>query len=99
MSSVSALLSLVLTIASQASAGAETPSPVEAGDLAKQVIAGDMPLEAEAVEQRLPHHPPLAHHPPNLLRPAEEISAPRLDQAEFFNAIRRLQPSASRRYR
>jgi hypothetical protein len=31
MSSVSALLSLVLTIASQASAGAETPSPAEVG--------------------------------------------------------------------
>jgi len=37
MSSVSALLSLVLTIASQASAGAETPSPVEVG--AKSVLA------------------------------------------------------------
>jgi hypothetical protein len=30
------------------------------------VIVGDMPLKAEAVEQRLLHHPPLAHHPPNL---------------------------------
>jgi hypothetical protein len=41
-------------------------------DLAKQVIVGDMPLEAEAVEQRLLHHPPLAHYRPNLLHPAEE---------------------------
>src|SRR5271166_5005309 len=31
-----------------------------------------MPLEAEAVEQRLLHHPPLAHHRPNLLLPKEE---------------------------
>src|SRR4249920_527107 len=30
-----------------------------------------MPLEAEAIEQRLLHHPPLAHHPQNLLHPAE----------------------------
>jgi hypothetical protein len=36
MSSVSALLSLVLTIASQASAGAETPSPAEVG--AKSIL-------------------------------------------------------------
>src|SRR6202034_1404362 len=28
-----------------------------------------MPLEAEAVEQRLLHHPPFAHHRPNLPRP------------------------------
>jgi hypothetical protein len=35
------------------------------------VIVGDVPLEAEAVEQRLLHHPPLAHHRPNLLRSAE----------------------------
>src|SRR5580698_8693863 len=41
-------------------------------DLAKQVIVGDMPLEAEAVEQRLLHHPRFAHHRPNLLHPAEE---------------------------
>jgi hypothetical protein len=31
-------------------------------DLAQQVIARNMTLEAEAVEQRLLHHPPLAHH-------------------------------------
>lgn len=37
MSSVSVLLSLVLTIASQASAGAETPSPAEVG--AKSILA------------------------------------------------------------
>jgi len=40
-------------------------------DLAKQVIVGDMPLEAEAVKQRLLHHSPLAHHRPNLLRRGE----------------------------
>ena len=38
-------------------------------DPAKQVIVGDMPLKAEAVEQRLLHHPPFAHHRPNLPRP------------------------------
>jgi hypothetical protein len=31
-------------------------------DLAKQVIVGDMPLNAKAVEQRLLHHSPFAHH-------------------------------------
>jgi hypothetical protein len=45
-------------------------------DLAQQMIVRDMPLKAEAVEQRLLHHPPLAHHRPNLLRPGEEKSAP-----------------------
>ena len=34
-------------------------------DLAKQVIVRDVPLEAEAVKQRLLHHPPLAHHREN----------------------------------
>jgi hypothetical protein len=28
--------------------------------LAKHMIAGEVPFEAEAVEQRLSHHPPLA---------------------------------------
>jgi hypothetical protein len=48
-------------------------------DLAKQVIVGDMPLKAEAVEQRLLHHSPLAYHRPNLLRPGEgnQRTAPR----------------------
>jgi hypothetical protein len=41
-------------------------------DLAQQMIVRDMPLKAEAVEKRLLHHPPLAHHRPNLLHPAEE---------------------------
>ena len=45
-------------------------------DLAKQVTVGDMPLEAEAVEQRLLHHPPFAHHRPNLLHPTEENQRP-----------------------
>jgi hypothetical protein len=34
----------------------------EAVDLAKKMIGRDMPLEAEAVEQRLLHDPSLAHH-------------------------------------
>src|ERR1700678_2724655 len=41
-------------------------------DLAKQVIVRDVPLEAEAVKQRLLHHAPLAHHRPNLLLQREE---------------------------
>jgi hypothetical protein len=45
-------------------------------DLAKQVIVRNMPLEAEAVEQRLLHHPPFAHHRPNLLHPEEENQRP-----------------------
>jgi hypothetical protein len=36
------------------------------------VTVGDVPLKAEAVEQRLLHHPPFAHHRPNLLHPTEE---------------------------
>jgi hypothetical protein len=44
----------------------------ETADLAQQVIVRDAPLKAEAVEQRLLHHPPLAHHRPNLLHPTEE---------------------------
>ena len=51
------------------------------------MILGDTPLKAEAVEQGLLHHPPLAHHRPNLLRPAEENQRTAREQAEFFNAI------------
>ncbi len=40
-------------------------------DLAQQMIVRHMPLKTEAVEQRLLHYPPLAHHRPNLLHPAE----------------------------
>jgi hypothetical protein len=38
-----------------------------------------MPLKAEAIEQRLLHHSPLAHYRPNLLRPGEgnQRTAPR----------------------
>src|SRR5262245_41274658 len=43
----------------------------EAVDPAQQVIVGDMPLKAEAIEQRLLHHPSLAHQRPNLPRPGE----------------------------
>jgi hypothetical protein len=43
----------------------------EAVDLAKKMIGRDMPLEAEALEQRLLHHPSLAHHRPNLLNQGE----------------------------
>src|ERR1700729_4252731 len=48
-------------------------------DLAQQMIVGDMPFEAEAAKQRLLHHPPLAHHRPNLLYLGEgnQRAAPR----------------------
>src|ERR1700722_20754774 len=59
----------------------------EPGDLAKQVIVRDMPLEAEAVEQRLLNHPPFAHHRPNLPRPRRRNQRQARDQAEFLNAI------------
>ena len=61
----------------------------EAVDLAKKVIGRDMPLEAEAVEQRLLHHPPLAHHRRISSTQEKGISVQRPNQAEFFNAIRR----------
>jgi hypothetical protein len=35
-------------------------------DLAQRVTAWDVPLQAEATEQRFLHHPPFAHHRPNL---------------------------------
>jgi DNA-binding NtrC family response regulator len=34
----------------------------EAVDLAQEVVVRDMPLKAEAVQPRLLHHPPFAHH-------------------------------------
>jgi hypothetical protein len=40
-------------------------------NLAQHVIVRDVPLQAEAVEQRLLHHRPFAHHRPNLLSPRE----------------------------
>ena len=46
----------------------------------------DMPLEAEAVKQRLLHHR-RAHHRPNLRAQEREIKNERPDQAEFFNKI------------
>ena len=59
-------------------------------DLAKQVIVGDMPLEAEAVEQRLLHHRRSPIIGRSSRAPAEENQASRhLNQAEFFNAYRR----------
>jgi hypothetical protein len=45
-------------------------------DLAQKVIVLDVPLQTEAIEQRLLHHPPHTHHRPNLLHPAEENQRP-----------------------
>ena len=58
-------------------------------DLAKQVTVRDMPLKAEAVEQRLLHHPPFPHHRRISSHQQKRISDRRLNQAEFFNAIRK----------
>ena len=57
----------------------------EAIDLAQEVIARVMTLKAEAVEQRLLHHPPLAIIA-DLLRPGEGNlrSAPDQVEADFF---------------
>src|SRR6202046_67054 len=65
-------------------------------DPAKQVIVGDMPLKAEAVEQRLLHHPPLAHHRPNLPRPSKrnQRTAPR--SSGVFQRNRRIADIADR---
>jgi hypothetical protein len=52
-------------------------------DLAKQVIVGDMPLKAEAIEQRLLHHSPLAHHRRTSCTKEKGISAPHRDQGVF----------------
>ena len=65
-------------------------------DLAKQMIVRDMPLEAEPVEQRLLHHPPLAHHHENPKFIEKTKSEPEsVTPSEFFNGIRQLLPSAS----
>src|ERR1700722_2571251 len=53
-------------------------------DLAQDMIVGHMPLEAEAVEQRLLHHPPLAHHRPNLLHLAEGNQRPAPRSSRVF---------------
>ena len=56
------------------------------------MIVRDMPLKVEAIEQRLLHHPPRAIIDRISSTQQKRISARRLNQAEFFNAIRRLQP-------
>jgi hypothetical protein len=43
-----------------------------------------VPLQTEAVEQRLLHHPPFAHHRPNLLQPSRRESAPAPQSSGVF---------------
>jgi hypothetical protein len=43
-----------------------------------------MPLKAEAVKQRLLHHPPLAHHRPNLLLQREQNQRPAPRSSRVF---------------
>jgi hypothetical protein len=57
------------------------------------VTVRDMPLKAEAVEQRLLHHPPLAHHRQNPRFIEKTESEPSRDASEFFNGIRRHETS------
>jgi len=63
----------------------------ETVDLAQEMIAGNMALQAEAVEQHLLHRTLLAHHgvSPRFIED-DRISSPVPPQAEseFFNAIR-----------
>src|SRR5262249_52134365 len=59
-------------------------------DLPKQVIVRDMPLEAEAVEQRFLHYPPLAHHRPNLPQPGERNQRPARLSSRVFQHNRRI---------
>jgi hypothetical protein len=53
-------------------------------DLSQQMIVGHMPLKAKAVKQRLLHHPPLAHHRPNLLIQTEENQRPAAPSSGVF---------------
>jgi hypothetical protein len=56
-----------------------------------------MPLEDEAAEQCLLHHPLSAHHRPNLLHPAEEKSAPGAPIKQSFSGNLRIPAGWSRR--
>src|SRR6516225_1419564 len=53
-----------------------------------------MPLKAEAVEQRLLHHPPFAHHRPNLLCLGEGNQGPAPRSSRVYGMAR---PSLRRR--
>ncbi len=64
----------------------------ETVDPAQHVIIRDVPFQAEAVEQRLLHHPPLAHHRPNLLPLGEGNQRRTRQSSEFFNKIGRTMP-------
>ena len=59
----------------------------EAVDLAEQVIGGDMPFQAEAVEKLLLHRTPLAHHRPNLLCPGEVNQPPNAPVKRSFSTL------------
>jgi hypothetical protein len=60
-------------------------------------IGGDMPLKVEAIEQRPLHHPPRSPIIDRISSTQQErISARRLNQAEFFSAIRRFETSLKR---
>ena len=60
----------------------ETTYPVIAVSLF--LIVRHVPLQAEAIEQRLLHHSPFAHHRPNLLHPAEENQRPAAQSSGVF---------------
>src|ERR1700722_15066207 len=64
-------------------------------DLAQQMTIGDVPLETEAVEQRLLHHATLAHHRPNLLlqREGNQRPAPRSSRVFQRNSSKPVIPA------
>ena len=71
---------------------AQTRQVYEPIDRTKQVIRWHVSLKAEAIEQRLLHHRPLAHHQP--VSPSQEIaeSGPHhIFKSDFFNTIGRNQ--------
>jgi hypothetical protein len=55
----------------------------EAIDLAQEVIVRNMTLKAEAVEQRLLHHPPFAHHGASPDSP-RKVNQQRVTANDFF---------------
>src|SRR5271155_3250738 len=62
------------------------------------MIVGHVPLKTEAVEQRLLHHPPLAHHRPNLPRAEEENQRRAPESSGVFQRNRRIADQANRRW-
>jgi hypothetical protein len=63
-------------------------------NLSQHMTARDVPLQAEAIELRFLHHPPLAHYRSNLPSPGE-VNQHTAATSEFFNTIGGRQTFAS----